>query len=73
MLLDEEFIKHLNSFSESYVEATVTANTGNVTETMSNATPKQADPVAAATTQPSEQDIEQPEQATNLNDIDLED
>jgi hypothetical protein len=40
---------------------------------MSNATPKQADPVAAATTQPSEQDIEQPEQATNLNDIDLED
>mgnify|MGYP001162455314 FL=1 len=73
MLLDEEFIKHLNSFSESYVEATVTANTGNVTETMSNATHKQADPVAAATTQPSEQDIEQPEQATNLNDIDLED
>lgn len=71
-LLDEGFISHLSSFSESYVETAMSANTEAVTNNMKTSQPKieKSDPIAEAV---GAEDTQVSQDTTGLADIDLDD
>lgn len=73
--LDEGFITHLNSFSESYVDSTMKANTAQATDSMDKASAQAApekptDPVSDALGEDAQPNTD--DAASSIADLDLD-